>query len=77
MGAVELGFEHGFGYSTLMRLRWRTKWLCYGETSAATVGRLQLQYPDAQSPPLAHMLALQWRDIGCDWRRIGYFALLR
>jgi len=35
MDAVWLGFEHGFGYSTLMRLSWRTKWLCDGGTSAA------------------------------------------
>ncbi len=68
MGLVELGFEHGLGYSTLMRLRWRTKWLCDGETSAATVGRFQLQYPDVMSPPLAHKMALRWRDIGCDGR---------
>ena len=72
MDAVVLGFEHGFGFSTLLLrdavgaqngfamerrrlrqlgdfnfstlmrrvLRWRTKWLCDGETSAATGGRL-------------------------------------
>jgi len=40
MDEVWLGFEHGFGYSTLMRLRWRTKWVCDGEKSAATGGRL-------------------------------------
>jgi len=41
MDEVWLGFEHGFGYSTLIRrvLRWRTGLLCDGETSAATGGR--------------------------------------
>ena len=35
---------------------------------AGFCAQLRLQYPDAPSPPLAHKMALRWRDISCDWR---------
>ena len=66
-------FWLGFSCGSVMHrvLRWRTGWLSDGETSAATSRVCQLWFHDAPSHPLAHGLALRWRDIGCEDGRLG------